>query len=408
MRTPLSAALWCAALLLATPAFAQNAASTSASAPTAAEGTAAEKSGAPNTLTPAEAAAGWILLFDGETLFGWEGADAADWAVKDGAITVSQGKKSLLTTTTEFSDYALHVEFKAPAATNSGVFLRTPAAPKDPAADCYELNIAPNSNAYPTGGFVKRQKAAAVTEWEQWRSFDVTAVGGKFVVQLDGKTVLEYTDASPIARGRIGLQLNEGAAAFRSIKLKPLGAKSIFNGKDLSGWKVAPGLPSVYSVTPEGWLNVKNGKGQIESEGVYKDFVFQMEVFSNGKHLNSGLFFRSIPGEVWNGYESQIQNGYKDGDRTQPLDFGTGAIYRRVKARKVVSDDGVWFSKTIVAVGPHISVWVNGYQVTDWTDPRPPHANPRNGLRLEGGTFILQGHDPTTDLSFRNLRVLEQ
>ncbi len=37
----------------------------------------------------------------------------------------------------------LHVEFKAAKRTNSGVFLRTPLKPTDPAKDCYELNIAP-------------------------------------------------------------------------------------------------------------------------------------------------------------------------------------------------------------------------------------------------------------------------
>jgi hypothetical protein len=45
--------------------------------------------------------------------------------------------------------------------------------------------------------------------------------------------------------------------------------------------------------------------------------------------------------------------------------------------------------------------------VTDWTDEREAHKNPRNGLRLEKGTLQIQGHDPTTDLSFRNLRARE-
>jgi hypothetical protein len=45
--------------------------------------------------------------------------------------------------------------------------------------------------------------------------------------------------------------------------------------------------------------------------------------------------------------------------------------------------------------------------VADWTDTRAPHANPRKGLRQEPGTIMLQGHDPTTDLSFRNLRIAE-
>jgi hypothetical protein len=107
------------------------------------------------------------------------------------------------------------------------------------------------------------------------------------------------------------------------------------------------------------------------------------------------------------GYESQIHNGYRDGDRTQPIDCGTGGIFRRVNARRVVSDDGVWFRKTIIAEGPHVSVWVNGYQVTDWTDERQPNENPRRGLRTTAGSIMLQGHDPTTNLMFRGLVASE-
>ncbi|NQT12598.1 MAG: DUF1080 domain-containing protein, partial [Planctomycetes bacterium] len=40
----------------------------------------------PNTLTPEELAEGWILLFDGESLFGWRAASEANWAVEDGVI----------------------------------------------------------------------------------------------------------------------------------------------------------------------------------------------------------------------------------------------------------------------------------------------------------------------------------
>jgi len=58
-------------------------------------------------------------------------------------------------------------------------------------------------------------------------------------------------------------------------------------------------------------------------------------------------------------------------------------------------------------VGRHMAAWVNGVQVSDWVDTRPPDDNPRKGLRLEAGTIQLQGHDPTTDLSFRSLRIRE-
>jgi hypothetical protein len=361
----------------------------------------------PNTLTEKEIADGWILLFDGKTDFGWKAASQADWKVADGAISVSEGEKGLLCTTSEFGDYVLKVDFRAEKSTNSGIFLRTAAQPTNPAEDCYELNIAPDDNPFPTGSFVARKKTEGGHTSGEWQSYEVQAEGDHFTIKLDGKLVLDYVDPKPLPRGLIGLQLNSGPVSFRNIKLKPLGLKPIFNGKDLTGWNVFPGKKSVYSVTPQGELNVKNGPGQLESKATFGDFTLQLEVFSNGKHLNSGIFFRSIPGEFWNGYESQIQNGYKDDDRTQPVDFGTGAIYRRQKARKVVPNDFEWFSKTIIAAGDHMAVWVNGYPVTDWTDARPPKTNPRQGLRREAGTLIIQGHDPTTDLSFRNIRAAE-
>ena len=49
----------------------------------------------------------------------------------------------------------------------------------------------------------------------------------------------------------------------------------------------------------------------------------------------------------------------------------------------MVPNDREWFTKTIVADGPHMAVWVNGYQVSDWTDTRPEKENAREGLRLK-------------------------
>ncbi|MBI3840263.1 MAG: DUF1080 domain-containing protein [Planctomycetia bacterium] len=362
----------------------------------------------PNQLTPEELDDGWILLFDGETDYGWKAGSKANWKVTGGVISVSSGEMGLLHTTSEFGDFVFKVDFRNPKGTNSGIFLRSPAQPKDPASDCYELNIADETlSPFPTGSFVKREKGQGHHDSSQWRTYTIRAEGGHFTVLLDGKRVLDYVDPKPLGRGFIGLQFNSGSVEFRNVKLKPLGLENIFNGHDLTGWKAFPGKASVFSVTPEGALNVKNGNGQLEFHQSFGDFVLQLEIFSNGTHLNSGIFFRSIPGEFWQGYESQIQNGYKDNDRTQPIDCGTGGFYRRQNARKVVSNDREWFHKTLIVSGDHMATWINGYQVSDWTDTRAPDENPRNGLRLKAGTISIQGHDKTTDLSFRKLRIVE-
>ena len=62
---------------------------------------------------------------------------------------------------------------------------------------------------------------------------------------------------------------------------------------------------------------------------------------------------------------------------------------------------------TVAARGRHLATWVNGVQVVDWTDNRPLAANAREGCYLKQGPISIQGHDPTTDLSFRNLRIAE-
>ncbi|HEY2882319.1 MAG TPA: DUF1080 domain-containing protein [Pirellulales bacterium] len=361
-----------------------------------------------NRLTPQELDQGWIQLFDGETLFGWTAGSDADWKAHDGVISSSTGKQGLLCTNTEFANYELKVDFKCPAETDSGVFLRSLLVWKVITRDCYELNIAPTSNQWSTGALVGRQKAnGAEPKDDQWNMFDIVADGAHCTVKLNDKLVCDYTDAKPISRGFIGLQHNKGPVEFRNIKLRPLGLKSIYSGKDLAGWKPPEGNKSEFAITPEGWLHLQQGKGALESDHKFGDFVLQLESKTGGKNLNSGVFFRSIPGELLNGYECQIHNGFKNDDRTQPVDGGTGAIYRRQAVRKVVPNDQEWFHLTLIATGKHMASWVDGYQVTDVVDERAADDNPRNGSRTAAGTFQLQGHDKNTDVMFRNLQVVE-
>jgi hypothetical protein len=354
---------------------------------------------------------GWISLFDGETSYGWQTTGDAKWDIADGEIRTGGEKSGFLMTTTEWGEYLLHVEFKAAARTNSGVFLQSPLKPIDPARNCYELNIAPADNPFPTGSFVGRQKGKLAKKKfpaaDEWHSFDVAVLDGEFAVRLDGKSVLQYADAKPIRMGHIGLQSREGAVAFRNIRLKPMGMQPLLNGRNLDGWNKERAEKCQFQLTDKGELHLSNGPGQIETVRDYMNFVLQLECKVNGSGLNSGIFFRTLRNGRWAGYESQIQNGFKDRDRTKPKDFGTGAIYRRQPVRRVVADDMKWFTKTIVADGPHMAVWVNGYQVTDWTDKRPENESGRNGLRLGGGAIAIQGHDATTDFLFRKISAVE-
>ena len=373
---------------------------------------AAEEKRRTNELSPAEITDGWVRLFDGETLFGWKANSNVNWRVTDGMIEGDTGDSGLLNTTLQFADYELLCDFWMVNGGNSGIFLQSEFKPKSPVTDCYELNICDTHPEYGTGSFVGlAQPSHAVQGDGAWHTYHVVVHGTQVVVKLDGKPILDFQNPNPKGRafGHIGLQKNMGHVKFKNIFLKPLKTKTLFNGKDLAGWRVIPGSLSQFTVK-DGTLHVENGRGYLESLETFDDFIVQAECRTNGKHLNSGIFFRAIPGTEKNpadGYECQIRNEWMGDDRTKPVDFGTGAIYRRIATRKVIPNDSEWFTMTLAARGSQISVWVNGTQTTDWIDTRAPHDNPRQGLRTAAGHLSLQGHDPTTNLDFRNLRIVK-
>jgi hypothetical protein len=82
---------------------------------------------APNTLTPAEQAAGWRLLFDGRTPAGWRAYDAdsmpSGWQVVDGALT-RVGRAGDIITRETFRNFELVVDWMVAPRGNSGIFYR--------------------------------------------------------------------------------------------------------------------------------------------------------------------------------------------------------------------------------------------------------------------------------------------
>lgn len=366
-------------------------------------------------LSPQDVAQGWVALFDGQTTYGWKSEGTAVWKVENGALVSEAGEYGWLRSDMPFADFELRVEYRQAADGNSGVFLRS-AREGQPHVTGYELQIFDIHPKFPTGGLVNHLAADAVkVPADQWNKFEVKVEADRFIVKLNGKQVLDGRDAKS-KFGHIGLQHNKDKKIeFRNIAVRPLGLQAIFNGKTLDGWKeVQPAKPAkepaVWSVK-NGAINVLHGPGQLETTQTWKDFVFQIDVRANSsdaaRHPNSGVFFRGEPGGWWSGYESQIRNEFKDSDPTQPVDTGTGGIYFHNPARRVVGKDNEFFTKTILASGRLIAIWVNGFLVSSWEDPHPEGKSVRNKESILGaGTFSLQAHDPTTNLDFRNIRVV--
>jgi hypothetical protein len=389
-----------------------------------------------NALTKAEIADGWILLFDGQTKYGWEAENPdhnSDWLVKDGALTCrAEAGFNHLKHKAVLRDFVLKLEFRVNERGNGGVFFRgatdgVPFVGPDRIVG-YEAQIDdndPRGLLYQTGALYNVAAAKTLIKGEnRWRTYEIIADGDRIITKIDGETLVDVRD-DKFTHGHIGLQHHHvgNVIEFRNIRLKPLGLKPIFNGKDLAGWKTVdrptkPGEKSLkqnWSVR-DGLLHVEvppvdgikqGGQGQLESEATFRDFVLQLDIRTNGKHLNSGVFFRGIPGQFWIGYESQIRNQWKGDDRTQPVDFGTGGLYFYTPARTVVSNDGEFFTKTVVAAGRYFAVWINGYQASEFIDQRPENENARKGFCGNPGTIALQSHDPGTNIDFRNIRIAE-
>lgn len=415
-----------------------------------------------------QAREGWIRLFDGHTLYGWQMARAANWQIADEQVIVDAGEQSLLCTSLDWRDYELRLEFKADEQTNSGIFLRTSLVPEDPAVDCYELNIAPPENPFPTGSLVGRRKLepAELGEFdhEAWHTYEVRVEGDTVTVRLDDRELYSWTDPMPLSAGRIAVQHNQGRIAFRNIMLRPLSfrplllnavaepkpappetepeaekpepeaekpdepasdepaseepaseepesteAESTEAGADpLALWKQYPEMEGKFEIDDEGNLHVRGGLGQLETREEFADFALLAEVKTAGPKQNSGIFFRCIPGDTLMGYECQINNDRVAGDPLRPADCGTGGFFRRQDARIVAAGNDEWFTLMLVAHGAEMSAWVNGLQVSEWRDTRDPDPNPRRGQRLEAGTIMLQAHDPGTDVRFRALSIAPQ
>jgi 3-keto-disaccharide hydrolase len=207
----------------------------------------------PNTLSPQERAQGWLLLFDGKTLTGWHAsvpaqaagasgpapspqpgqvgvgnacsqsgataAGASHWEIVDGTLTPCGEPTGYLTSDRSFRNFALSIEFKCAADTNSGVFVRSPQE-----TGGYEVQIWRQQPAgYNTGAIVGTAKTAREHSFraEQWNRYQITADGDHLVVELNGETTLDIHDAR-FAEGHIRLQYQQFPIAFRNVKIRVL------------------------------------------------------------------------------------------------------------------------------------------------------------------------------------------
>jgi hypothetical protein len=189
------------------------------------------------------------------------------------------------------------------------------------------------------------------------------------------------------------------------------GFEPLFNGKDLTGWKVNEGGKMSVWGAENGILFVNgSGGGWLMTEKEYADFELRLE-FKLPERGNSGVALRSpMKGNpAYQGMEIQIlddawyknRKNYKDLKRTQL----TGSIYDVVPPEKdATKPAGEWNQFHITAKGRHIIVVLNGTTIVDANlDDHKDRATEHPGLLREKGHLGLQSHDGRVE--FRSLYV---
>ena len=168
-------------------------------------------------------------LFNGKDTAGWKLRNTTRgncWSVVDGAATNTPPCVDIITDRT-FSDFKLHAEFNYVAKSNSGIYLR----------GRYEVQINDDrgmaTDSLRSGGvygFLRPNVNAAAAPGE-WQTYDITLVGRRVTVVLNGQTVVDNLeipgptggalDSDEGAPGPLMLQGDHGKVSFRKIVLTP-------------------------------------------------------------------------------------------------------------------------------------------------------------------------------------------
>ena len=183
--------------------------------------------------------------------------------------------------------------------------------------------------------------------------------------------------------------------------------KSLFNGKDLSGWTKIGLKKEVWSVENGQIIMQGEGGGWLGSNEEYSDFEFQTE-FQLSSDSNSGIYLRA-PADTSHisrtGMEIQLLDDFHPKyAKVQPWQR-TGSIYQVAAAKTgFLKPVGEWNTITIQAVGPHVVIKLNGQTVVDDLIDKHPELNKEHtGLARKSGRIGLQSHNGR--VAFRNIQM---
>jgi hypothetical protein len=171
--------------------------------------------------------AGWVTLFDGKSLDGWDQVGESNWHVEDGAVVADKmaGKEAgYLVSKNSYKNFVVRVEFWPSDNANSGIYFRCLDPKKITDRTCYEANIFDQrpDPSYGTGAITRYVEVDPMPKAAgKWNTYEVTAKGRDITVVLNGQTTAKLRNGM-FDEGPIALQHGAGAIKIRKVEIKPL------------------------------------------------------------------------------------------------------------------------------------------------------------------------------------------
>ncbi|MCG6189075.1 family 16 glycoside hydrolase [Maribellus maritimus] len=402
---------------------------------------------------------GFVSMFNGKNLDGWQGmllngnpikiaelsekerAKAQEeankkmfenWSVRDGQI-IFNGHGANLVSTKNYKDFEMIVDWKITKEGDSGIYLRG-----TPQVQIWDTSRVEVGAQVGSGGLynnnadnIRNPLKVADNPIDEWNTFRITMIGENVTVYLNGELVVDnvrmdnYWDRSiPIFEsGTIELQAHGNELAFRDIYVREIntdhiglsnneiadGFTSLFNGKNLNGWQ--GNKTDYYAKNGELIVNPKRGgHGNLFTEKEYSDFIFRFD-FQLTPGANNGLGIRApLEGDAaYVGMELQIL------DNTAAIYANLheyqyhGSVYGVIPAKRGFQNSvGEWNSEEVIVRGSKVKVILNGETILDG-DIKEASKNgtldgkKHPGLKREKGYIGFLGHG--SELKFKNIRI---
>ncbi len=405
---------------------------------------------------------GFKALFNGKDLAGWRGGDTFDhrkllalpedqrqekiaawnktmnehWTVQNGEL-VNDGKGAYASTEKDYGDFELLLEYRTVARADSGIYLR--GCPQvqiwdytDPAkfgigADKGSGALWNNSPGAPG----KDPLVKADKPFGEWNKVRVIMVGARVSVWLNDQPVVDhalmenyYDRKRPVpAAGPIQLQTHGGEIRWRNVFLREIPGveaneilakhggetfKSIFNGRDFTGWM---GPTDSYTVKDGALMCLPKKGGTIYTAEEFADFAVRLE-FKLPPGGNNGLAIR-YPGEGDTAYgglcECQVlDDNYEKatGSKIDPRQVHGSAYGIAGAERGYQRPIGEWNFQEVTVRGSTLKVELNGTVILDQDLSKISEymgGKTHPGKDRKSGHFGFAGHnDPAM---FRNISI---